>query len=504
MRNVLMHARAPRPALWLLTLLIMLPAAPCRATDEHDIHRSIVKIIATHNHPDFASPWQRMGIHTVTGSGAIIRGNRILTNAHVVADQTLVEVQREGSGVVYNANVQFVCHTCDLALLTVDDDSFFKDAKPLQIDGLPKLQSRVNVYGFPTGGQTISITEGIVSRIEVDYYVHSSDRYLLVQVDAAINPGNSGGPAISDGKIIGIAMQALENAENIGYIVPAPIITHFLDDIKDGTFDGFPELDFYVQTIENKALRRSLQLSKSAGGLLVTAVAQQSNVANVIQPGDVLLEIDGYKIGRDGKVALTDDLRVESSHLEYLKQVNDNMRIRVQRQGKIKEFTVKLGKRKHRISHKQFDITPSYFVFGGLVFQPLSQGYLKTHHNTSYVLVPYIPQYTLQGYKKSVPDLINSKRREILILSRVLPDALNQGYKNMEGSVIYSVNDVEVKDLGHLAELIENAKGEYLKLKTDFGYIITLDLAQARKRNPLILKNYQVYSDRNLNLDDLQ
>ena len=470
------------------------------ASDERGIHSSIVKIIATHNHPDYVSPWQLHGIHTVTGSGAIIDGNRILTNAHIVADQTMLEVQREGSGITYSADVVHVCHTCDLAILTVDDASFFKNAKPLKIDGLPKLQSRVNVYGFPTGGETISITEGIVSRIEVDYYVHSSDRYLLAQVDAAINPGNSGGPAISNGKIIGIAMQALENAENIGYIVPAPIINHFLKDIKDGKFDGFPELDIYVQTIENKALREKLAIPNEADGLLVTAVAKNSNVSEFIQPGDVLLEIDGHKIGRDGKIALKDGLRVESSHLEYVKQVGDTLKLRIQRNGTPKNINIKLDARKVRVSHKQYDIKPSYFVFAGMLFQPLSQGFLKSHHRTTYGLIPYLPNYTLEGYKKSVPDLVKTGRAQTIVLSRVLPDTISQGYKNMEGSVIHSINDTPVTDLKHLTVLIENASGKFLRIKTDFGHTIILDLAKARSRNQEILQKYQVYSDRSPDL----
>ncbi|WP_455365362.1 S1C family serine protease [Kaarinaea lacus] len=470
------------------------------ASEERGINSSIVKIIATHNHPDYASPWQLVGIHTVTGSGVIIAGNRILTNAHVVADQTLLEVQREGSGVTYNADVAFVCHSCDLAILTVEDPAFFANAKPLEIDGLPKLQSRVNVYGFPTGGETISITEGIVSRIEVDYYVHSSDRYLLVQVDAAINPGNSGGPAISGGKIIGIAMQALESAENIGYIVPAPIISHFLEDVKDGSYDGFPELDIYVQTIENRALRNTLKLSSNVGGLLVTAVAENSNVSNLIQAGDVLLEIDNHKIQRDGKVTLSDGLRVESSHLEYVKQVGDSLNLVIQRNGQQKTLSIELTSRKQRINQKQYDVKPSYFVFAGLLFQPLSQGYLRAHHRTNYTLIPYIPSYTLEGYKKSVPDLVKTNRLQTVLLGRVLPDAVNLGYKNMEGMVIHAVNDTPVKDLRHLTQLIENAVGDYLKIETDFGNVIMLDLAKARSRNQQILQKYQIYSDRSAEL----
>ena len=134
-----------------------------------------------------------------------------------------------------------------------------------------------------------------------------------------------------------------------------------------------------------------------------------------------------------------------------------------------------------------------------MVFQPLSQGYLKTHRRASYTMIPYIPQYTLQGYRKATPELINIKHPQIIVVSRVLPDALNQGYKNMEGSVVYSVNGTEVKDLKHLIKLVENASGEYLQIRTDFGNLITLDLAQARERNPVILRNYQVHSDRNLN-----
>ena len=42
----------------------------------------------------------------------------------------------------------------------------------------------------------------------------------IEQIDAAINSGNSGGPALQDDKVIGIAFETLDNAENIGYIIP--------------------------------------------------------------------------------------------------------------------------------------------------------------------------------------------------------------------------------------------------------------------------------------------
>ena len=486
---------------FLAVILCCVPYQHLKAkTGKDRITQSIVKIIATHNHPDYSSPWQRHGIHTVTGSGVIIAGKRILTNAHVVADQTLLEVQREGSGNTYTAEVEFVCHSCDLALLSVEDQGFFEDAAALELDGLPKLQSRVNVYGFPTGGETISITEGIVSRIEVDYYVHSSDRYLLVQVDAAINPGNSGGPVIAEGKIVGIAMQALEHAENIGYIVPTPVIEHFLTDVKDGRLDGFPELDVFIQLMENNALRQYINLPRGRGGLLVTGIGRNSGLQKVLKPGDVIMEIDGHNIGHDGKIALTEEVRVESSHVEYLKQVGEKISLKLLRDGKTVITKLTLGPRKKRANHKEYDILPTYFVFAGLVFQPLTNGYLQASHSGQYGLMSYIPEYTLEGYEKMIPDRITYKRKEVVVLSRVLPDTINRGYKNMEGSVVYSVNDQVITDMVHLTRVIDQAKGKYLRIMNDLGNIILLDLKKARASMNRILDNYQVYTDRSANL----
>ena len=484
---------------FITSLLVLINPVEAKTSSEL-IQNSIVKIYATQNLPNYVTPWQRQGIRTVIGSGVIIDGHRILTNAHVVSDQTLLEVQRQGYGNTYTADVEYVCHSCDLAILKVEDTSFFKNTKALQLDGLPALQSRVNVYGFPTGGETISITEGIVSRIEVDYYVHSSDRYLLVQVDAAINPGNSGGPVISNGKIVGIAMQSLENAENIGYIVPTPIIQHFLDDIKDGHFDGFPELDLYVQQLENTDLRRSLSLPDDVGGLLITGVSENGPVSKLLQPGDVLYEINGYPIDRDGQITLKEGIRVESSHMEYLKQVGEKLNVKILRDKHKLSLDIPLTARKMRINHQRYDRTPTYYVFAGLVFQPLTSDYLKTAHSAQYSLLSYIPEYTMQGYRKLIPERIKSDRKQVVILTTVLPDAINRGYKDMESSVIYAVNSVPVKDMKHLIELIESAKGPFLTLTTDYGNLITVDLAKARKKNAHILQNYQISTDRSPDL----
>jgi S1-C subfamily serine protease len=95
---------------------------------------------------------------------------------------------------------------------------------PVRLGRLPRLQDSVTVVGYPIGGETISVTAGVVSRIEMTAYAHSSSELLGIQIDAAINSGNSGGPVFSDdGSCVGVAFQSLgkEDADGIGTGAPA-------------------------------------------------------------------------------------------------------------------------------------------------------------------------------------------------------------------------------------------------------------------------------------------
>ena len=188
------------------TLTVILSLYCLAAQAAPDIKDAIVKIYAVQSQSDYFRPWNKRGPVQGTGSGAIIKGRKILTNAHVVSDSTFLQVRRYGRSERYVAHVEHVSHAADLAILKVDDPAFFGDAPALELGALPKVQQEISVYGFPTGGDTMSITKGTVSRVEHQVYAHSSQSLLAVQIDAAINPGNSGGPAIVDGRIAGIAM----------------------------------------------------------------------------------------------------------------------------------------------------------------------------------------------------------------------------------------------------------------------------------------------------------
>ncbi len=214
----------------------------CVGAGAAEPEKSVIQIMTAGQQPVWDAPWRSESVRRSSGTGFVISRRRIITNAHVVSWARQILVRRYQDPKPYIAKVSFIAHDCDLAVLSVDDDSFFEGLEALPIGPLPKVRSTVVTYGYPAGGEQISYTRGVVSRIEVQTYVHIGNRSMLVvQTDAAINPGNSGGPVIQDDQVVGVAFQGAGGLENTGYFIPTRVIQHFLTDIEDGGYHGFPQ-----------------------------------------------------------------------------------------------------------------------------------------------------------------------------------------------------------------------------------------------------------------------
>ncbi|MEO6053500.1 MAG: serine protease, partial [Chthoniobacterales bacterium] len=134
---------------------------------------SVVRIQTVSLEPDYRLPWNSGRMMNGTGTGFVIGGNRIMTNAHVVSNARHIQIYKEGVPKPYPAKVLFIAHDCDLAIVAPIDPAFFHDIKPLELDGIPKIESGVTVFGYPIGGERLSVTRGVVSRIAFQEYSHS-------------------------------------------------------------------------------------------------------------------------------------------------------------------------------------------------------------------------------------------------------------------------------------------------------------------------------------------
>ncbi|MCW8126283.1 S1C family serine protease [Microbulbifer halophilus] len=476
-----------------LTLLLFAVTQAASADSEHEqLKRSIIKIYTTAAAPDYFNPWALLNAQQLSGSGAVIGGERILTNAHVVANGSFIQVQRHGDPRKFRARVEFVSHDADLALLKVEGESFFDSTRPLKLGELPELQQEVSVYGYPIGGKSLSITRGVLSRVEHQYYAHAESYLMAGQIDAAINPGNSGGPVISDGRVVGVAMQTNHSrgAENLGYFVPPSVIEHVLEDAEDGVHQGFPEFGVLTQSMESPAMQRDAGLSEGQEGALVVKVFSGSAAARVLRPGDVLLEVDGFPVAADRTVEWRENQRTNYHYAVDRYHVGDRLPIRFSRDGEVQTAEVTLGEApssRSLVVGEKYDQRPRYYIYGGVVFVPLNMNLIK--------------RWGKNWHSKAPTEYLNARnqwgdedRRELVVALKVLPSGVNLGYHDWKNWIIHSVNGREVADFAQFARLMESNEESFVELRDDSGYRMVLDAAAAAEQQPLILQTYHIPS----------
>jgi S1-C subfamily serine protease len=481
----------------IILIAVLLTALTCvPATFGRDVKPAVVKIFTIQTRPDYDNPWDRGNPESVSGSGCVIDGNRVLTNAHVVSDQTFIQVRRYSESKKYKARVIAVSHEVDLALLSVDDSAFFKGIRSIPLGKLPDIQDEVLVYGFPEGGDTLSITKGVISRIEHQRYVHSLKRFLSIQIDAAINAGNSGGPVISKGAIVGVVMQRLQDSENISYIVPTTIIKHFLADLKDGRLDGVPSAGVFIQAMENRGLREMHGLKENDTGVLVYAVMPDSPALGVIRARDVILSIDGHRIANDGTVAFKTGQRTSANYYIQTHQFGEKVEMEVLRNGKKRNVGIILNRVVNDlVPRERYDRQPTYYIYGGLVFIPLTKNYLETWGDR---WASKAPDDLVSLFLYTDPSVAGE---EIIVMSKVLPHEVNNGFHDVADRVITAVNGKKVNHLKEMIHVIESdGDAPYVEFNTKKGGFFVLNREVADRAKAEILATYGVPSDRSFDL----
>ncbi len=429
----------------------------------------VVKIHATHLSPDLLRPWTKSAPRQIKGSGVVIDGKRILTNAHVVKYASQIYVQPNQSASYIPAHVEAMTPGMDLAVLKLDDESFFDHRGTLPFaQELPRVKDAINVYGYPTGGTELSVTQGIVSRIEyTDYYYQANG--LRIQVDAALNFGNSGGPAVSNGKLVGLVFSLIQNAQNIGYLIPVEEIQLFLNDIADGVYDGKPQFYDLVQTVENDALRQRLGLPKGINGVMV-AQPYRDDPGYPLQEWDVITKIDDVPIDKDGKVAIRYDLRLSASYLVQKFAKNGLLPLTIYRDGRLIQVSLPVQSHRELVIPYLMEQSPRFFIYGPFVFSQTTQDYLERLGNQPPPTLGRRPSpLVTRRYDKPVFE----NEELVVVASPLFPSRLTQGYDDPNRSVLSEVNGVPVKNLRNLVEILRDSRDEQISFKFASSGVLT-------------------------------
>lgn len=427
----------------------------------NEIYSSVVRIEVSTQVYDYKQPWSPGRFGGGIGTGFIVGENQFMTNAHVVSNARRILINKRGSSEKFPARIKYIAHDCDLALLEVEDFSPFAEAPHLKFGEVPKLESEVKAIGYPVGGNRLSVTRGVVSRIDFRPYAHSQiDMHLIVQVDAAINPGNSGGPVIQGNEVVGVAFQGLRAADNTGYMIPTPVVKRFLKDVEDGSYDKYVDLGASHFELFNPAMKKALQLPIQSNGVLISSVTKDGPCDGVLEVGDVLTKIDDYPIDNAGNIRVEGE-EVLLHEVVERKFAGDTVSLEFIRNGQTSNANITLVPfPASRIFAIQYDKAPRYVFSGGLLFQPLDVNLYGTY-GLSDPKVRYV-------YTNYVKEGIFKEREDLVILTKVINDKVTSSMNAFEGLLVESINGEQVKSLAHLNDLLSKySEEEFLEIRFD-------------------------------------
>ncbi|MDE0569745.1 MAG: trypsin-like peptidase domain-containing protein [Verrucomicrobiales bacterium] len=454
-------------------------------------YEAVVRIENSSLNPDYRSPWNTGRDSGGNGTGWLVGENKFLTNAHVVSNSRIIYIKKVGDAKPYRAKIVHIAHDCDLAMLELEDPSAFEGVTPFVIGKLPQLDTTVKVIGYPIGGERISITSGVVSRIDFLSYSHTSvDLHLTIQIDAAINPGNSGGPVIQNGKVVGVAFQGYSGniAQNTGYMIPTPVIRRFLKDVEDDNYDHYVDLSMSDFPLINPAQRKALGLANDGIGIMVAAAEEDGSAGGILKTGDVLLAIDGRPVKSNGLINYEGE-DVNMNEIVERKFAGDVIKLKIWRQNKSIDAKVTLKRfLPYLIAAKKYDEKPRYIMFSGLVFQPLDRNLMAAHGMKNLQVRYHFDSYVSADIYKDRP--------EVIVLTSILPDSINSYFSNFKHSIVDEVNGVKVKTLKDVHNALAKDNDDYIIISLlGNGRPIVIERAKVEAAQKRIQEKYNVIKD---------
>ena len=475
-------------------------AVPPSSLADTKIYRSIVHFTVNKVELKLTAPWKTGKTSDSTATGFYIGNKRIVTNCHVVNNAASVRLERNGKPGTFKGIVLFISPMCDLAIVTVENDSFWDGLEYVEVDDeIPHLGEAVLAVGYPKGNKTVTVTRGVVSTVCLKdlSLLGMNPRLVCIQIDAAINPGNSGGPVIGvdSKKLVGVAFSHLRNAQLMCFIISAPVLRMFMSEYERVTIQNsftrsiasnsveneegedsmksndnsssssrnntrvtnygcLPEVGFYCDELKNVSLRKRFFGSKfhvdDFFGCLIMCVREFTPVTDVLKVDDVLLAVDGHPVSENGEVHFRNH---EWLHFDWLiskKEFGSTVQFKILRKNEdapneIRELTVEvpIKRVKHLIPKiLGVDFEPYWVVLGGLVFVKVS--------------VPLIVQLGKDGdiLKKYSSSVMKYEDEDIIVVVDVLSHFVNNSYRKYKWCRLMELNGAIVRSMEHLARML--------------------------------------------------
>lgn len=481
-------------------LVAILPSpARGRVQDKENVTaHSVVKLYVTYQEYEAGSPWKKRDNKSRSGYACVLPSKRLLTTTDIIKDNTLIEAEKSSSGRYYTSRVEAVDYDVDLAVLSVDDESFFADLVPVEFDPDISVDQAVQFMVFGNSGQVRAMPGSIVQIMVDEYYLGMND-YLMFGATASFE-GRGGGwsePVFSAGKLIGLTM-TYNSEKQYAKIIPASIILHFLDAIQNGRYAGFPHHGFWYTALRNPDFRNFIGLPPGAEGVYVRHIIPGGSADGVLEAGDVVTSIEGFRLDWDGNYRHPEwgklDFRDRISRHHY---PGDVIELGIFRGGRALKKEMKLTRldQSHYLTPSICcDERPKYLIVGGLVIQELTADYLKAWGEK---WQDTANKKLLYYYKYKVHDQEPGRKR-IVFLNKVLPDDINASYQGMDNLVISAVNGRDISTIEDVEEALRHPENGFQRFTfEEYGREVVLDDGRLPEADGRIAAQYGIDRLRN-------
>ena len=486
------------------------PPAKQQFPTQQKYQKSVVQVYTDMFTPNYDTPWQAPDTSACSGSGVVIENSGkkyILTNAHVAHNAKFMQVRLANSRQQkYEAKAKVVAYQCDLALLEIDDPEFSQLAEPAHLGEMVNLTQEVMTVGFPMGGTEMSISTGIVSRIQVDDYCMSGQALLHVGVDAAVNHGNSGGPVFSGNNVVGIAFQGWD-LQGLGFMIPIPVVRRFLAEaFSNQKYRGFPTLAFDTESLENPYERQYLGMGSDRVGVLITRIDTLCDAYSKLKQNDVLLAIDGMPISNQGTVDIPDIGNcIAMNHVTQMKRLGETVKLKILRrndntkQNNLLEIEVVLDTTlgdTQKVGLPEYDKMPTYYINSGICFTPLTRNYMEgagCEFEDMWVME--------EGC--ALPNVSKKNAYEqVIVISHIIDCKETKGYDKHLNDIVEAVNGKSIRNLRDVILAMEgNTEPNQIITFSEKTNIVVPTMSESQLKK--LLKHHHIPAACSEDLEDL-
>ena len=437
-----------RLAVCLLLALLYQPAALAASAERYE--EQVIRVHATKREIDRSSPWQSEDTVQQDFLGVVLPSGAVLTTANAVTNAIYVELQRFGTTARGEALVAFVDYEVNLALLKPTNAALLSGTKAVTLGDDLAMDDSVGIYKA-RDAYHLSRLSGSLQEVAVISAATSSYGLISYAIKVQQNGLGWSEPLFLQGKLIGLSSG---QDQNFLQAVPIAVIRHFLNDHHDAGYRGFPAMGVQLEALLSPDTRRLIGAKNIAGGVRVAEVQANSPFTDKLRTNDVVVAIGNVAVSEEG---LVNHATWGKIHLKYLLNQHyggDELKLKVVRQGT--ELTVqarlqRFDSNRVPVVSYRYEGPEPHLIFGGLVFQELSQDYLKQWGKDWREVGPSDLLFTMNFANK----VTEQRSTRVIFLTRVLADPFNRGYTELRNRLVDTVNGHKITSLAGLREALD-------------------------------------------------